>query len=96
MKAVVSYDIDASRIDQIPLHIAAHRGWWQEFANRGELLMVGPFANVHDGAMAVFTTRAAAEAFVHGDPFVQTGIVHTHTIRDWQEALIPYRPRSPP
>ena len=52
--------------------------------------MIGPFANaLADGAMGIFTTRAAAEEFVRGDPFVRHGVVRNWTIREWNEALIP-------
>ena len=73
MKAVVFYESADDLAEKAPLHAAAHRARWREFADRGELLMIGPFANaLADGAMAIFTTRAAAEEFVRGDPFVRT------------------------
>ena len=57
---------------------------------RGELLMIGPFGNPQEeGSMAVFTTRAAAEDFVAGDPFVLHGVVKAWHIREWNEALVP-------
>jgi len=62
----------------------------REFADRGELLMIGPFDNAQeDGAMGIFTTRQAAEEFVGGDPFVLHGVVRNWTIREWNEALVP-------
>ena len=39
--------------------------------------------------MGIFTTRAAAEEFVRGDPFVLHGVVRNWTTREWNEALIP-------
>jgi len=39
--------------------------------------------------MAVFTTRAAAEEFVAGDPFVHHGVVRSWHIREWNEAFLP-------
>jgi uncharacterized protein YciI len=90
MKAVVFYESADDLAEKAPLHAAAHRARWREFADRGELLMIGPFANaLADGAMAIFTTRAAAEEFVRGDPFVRHGVVRNWTIREWNEALIP-------
>lgn len=93
MKAVVFYEAAAGLWDKAPLHMVAHRARWQEFADRGELLMIGPFDNAQeDGAMAVFTTREAAEEFVRGDPFVLQGVIRNWTIREWNEALVPERP----
>jgi hypothetical protein len=70
--------------------MAEHRARWAEFGRRGELLMIGPFANAQEeGSMGVFTTRAAAEEFVRGDPFVLNGIIRNWYIRDWHEALVP-------
>ncbi len=92
MKAVVFYESADDVLAKAPAHFPAHRARWQEFAARGELLMVGPFANAQeDGAMAVFTTRAAAEEFVRGDPFVLHGLVRKWTIREWNEAIVPER-----
>ena len=69
MKAVVFYESAADLVQKAPLHAAAHRVRWLEFADRGELLMVGPFANAQeDGAMGILTSRGAAEEFVRGDP----------------------------
>ena len=77
-------------LTRVPAYLAAHQERWREFAARGELLMIGPFANAQeDGAMAIFTTREAAEEFVRGDPFVLNGIVRNWYIRDWIEALVP-------
>jgi uncharacterized protein YciI len=70
--------------------MSAHQERWREFVQRGELLMIGPFANAQeDGAMAIFTTHEAAEEFVRGDPFVLNGIVRKWVIRDWIEVLVP-------
>ncbi len=90
MKAVVFYESADDVAEKAPPHLAEHRARWKEFADRGELLMIGPFANAQDdGAMGVFTTREAAEEFVRGDPFVLNGIVRNWTIREWNEALVP-------
>ena len=84
MKAVV--DVAA----KAPAHLAARRLRWAEFGRRGELLMIGPFANAQEeGSMGIFTTREAAEEFVRGDPFVLNGVVRNWFIRDWIEALVP-------
>jgi len=65
----------------------AHRAKWQEFVDRGQLLMIGPFTDPGQGAMGVFTTRAAAEEFVRVDPFVLEGVVKKWELREWREAL---------
>jgi hypothetical protein len=55
--------------------------------------MIGPFANAqNDGAMAVFTSCAAAEEFARGGPFVPHGVISKRTILDWNEALLPGTP----
>ena len=95
MKAVVFYESADGMAENAPLHVAAHVARWREFADRGELLMIGPFANAQeDGAMAIFTTREAAEEFVRGDPFVLHGVVRNWTIREWNEALVPDKPEN--
>ncbi len=96
MKAVVFYESAADLAEMAPLHIAAHRARWREFADRGDLLMIGPFANaLEDGAMGIFTSRAAAEEFARGDPFVLHGVVRNWTILEWNEALVPDQPAPP-
>jgi uncharacterized protein len=40
-------------------------------------------------AMGIFTSRAAAEEFIAGDPFVLNGVVATWTLRPWNEILQP-------
>jgi uncharacterized protein YciI len=90
MKAVVFYESAEGVAASAQRHFAAHRARWREFADRGELLMIGPFAHAQDdGAMAIFTTCAAAEEFVRGDPFVIHGVVRSWMIREWNEALVP-------
>ena len=93
MKAVVFYESAPDVAARVPVHIAEHRARWAEFSGRGELLMIGPFANAQDeGSMGIFTTREAAEEFVRGDPFVLHGVVRNWFIRDWIEALVPEPP----
>jgi uncharacterized protein YciI len=89
MKAVMFYESAGDAAAKAVEHFPAHRAWWKEFADRGELLMIGPFGNPPGGAMGIFTTREAAEEFVRGDPFVQHGVIKNWTIREWNEALVP-------
>lgn len=58
MKAVAFYESADDLAAKAPLHAAAHRARWREFADRGELLMIGPFADAQqDGAMGIFRIR---------------------------------------
>ncbi len=90
MKYVLTYE---SVEDFGPIsdqHFPAHLAYLKGFAERGLLLMMGPLQEPFNGdALAVFVSKAAAEDFVAGDPFVEHGLVKTWKIRPWQEALMP-------
>jgi uncharacterized protein YciI len=88
MRYVLLYESAADVRSKAPVHFAAHRAYWDGFRARGELLMIGTFGDPQtEGSMAIFSTRAAAEEFVKGDPFVLNGVVSSWQIRDWNEAL---------
>ncbi len=90
MKYVLLYEAADDFGTKVPAHIDAHRALWKQFQAQGTLLMVGPFTDQPaGGAMGIFTTRPAAEAFVKADPFVTQGVVARWTIREWKEVLAP-------
>ena len=90
MKYVLFYESSPNVVAQAPLYAAEHRARWAEFQAAGTLLLIGPFRDEHPhGAMSVFTTREAAEAFAQSDPFVLHGVVNRWYIRTWMEALTP-------
>ena len=88
MKYVVFYDSSDRVMELAPVHFPAHQARLDDFHARGELLMVGTFADpLTQGSMAVFATRAGAEEFVRDDPFVRHGVVGGWRIWDWAESL---------
>jgi uncharacterized protein len=73
-----------------PAHFPAHRARVDEFHARGDLLLVGTFADPQkDGSMSVFASREAAEEFAREDPFVLNGVVRDWRVLDWNEVLDP-------
>jgi uncharacterized protein YciI len=85
---VTFYESSADALELIPTHYPGHRARVDEFHARGDLLMVGTFADpIEEGAMAVFRTREAAEQFVVDDPFVTGGVVSRWYLREWNEVL---------
>jgi uncharacterized protein len=90
MKAVLFYESADDVASNAPPHMPGHRALYEEFHERGLVLMLGTFANPQEqGSMSVFTTREAAEEFVSRDPFVANGVVRSYEIRDWNEILDP-------
>jgi uncharacterized protein len=89
-KYVLFYESAEDVMSKAPAHFPAHRARIDEFHDRGDLLMVGTFADPQtQGSMAIFRTRQAAENFVAGDPFVLNGVVRGWEIREWNEVLAP-------
>lgn len=87
MRVVMHYEVAPEGLPRAREHFAAHRARPDEFHQRGDLLMAGPFANPVEGAPGIFANRAAAEEFIQGDPFVQNGVVSRWTLREWNEVL---------
>ncbi len=86
-KYVLFYETTDNVLEKAPTHFPAHSERVDDFHARGTLLLTGIFADVQQhGAMAIFTTREAAEEFVAGDPFVVNAVVERYEIREWQEA----------
>jgi uncharacterized protein YciI len=88
MKYVVLYESAPDVHLTAPAHFPAHKARLNKFYARGELLMVGAFADPQaHGSMAIFRTRESAEAFTANDPFVIHGVVSNVDIREWNEIL---------
>jgi hypothetical protein len=75
-------------LSKVMTHFPAHRARLDEFHTRGVLLAAGPLGNQPEGALAVFTTREAAEEFIQGDPFVTHGLVSKWRLVEWNAAFI--------
>jgi len=59
-----------------------HKAFLEPFLNRGEVMGVGPFTDPGGGNMALFRSRAAAEAFATSDPFLLEGAVKEYQIKE--------------
>jgi uncharacterized protein YciI len=89
-KAVVFYHPVHDVLERAPEVMPRHSAAIDEFHARGDLLLVGTFADpVAHGALCVLRSREAAEEWVRTDPFVLEGLVARYEIRDWNEILTP-------
>lgn len=89
MKFVVFYELATDGLAKVPANYLAHTERLKEFNQAGTLLMAGPYGSPPRGALSIFTTRDAAEAFVAEDPFVLNGTVARYEIHEWLEGLAP-------
>ncbi len=82
--AFTSFD-DAMR--RAPAELERHRAHSGRMHERGDVLMAGAFIEESGplSTMAICRTRAAAEEFIAGDPFVQAGLVTSSKIRQWAD-----------
>jgi uncharacterized protein YciI len=87
MKYVMVYETAPDGLAKARENFPAHRARLDEFHERGQLLMAGPFSDPSEGAIGVFTTREAAEEFIRDDPFVLNGVVAKWRIQEWNEVL---------
>ena len=86
-RCVIFYEAGAGQAENAQRLFPAHWARCLEFRERGLLLTVGTFRDRPAlGAMAIFSSRQAAEEFVAGDPFVLEGVVERPDLRDWEEA----------
>jgi uncharacterized protein YciI len=85
--AVIGSSAGKSR-EEIMTIYPRHKAFLDAFVARGEVVGVGPFVDPGGGNMALFRTRAAAEAFAAGDPFRVEGVVQEYQIKDWGDQML--------
>jgi hypothetical protein len=82
---VLTYEIGENFPAGAGEHFPAHQARYQQFMRRGVLLALGPFTDEPvGGALAIFTSREAAEEFATEDPFVLNKVVGDWRIRQWR------------
>lgn len=87
MKYLLFYDYVENMLERRTPYREAHLALATSYVERGTLQMAGAFAEPTDGAVFVFTDRAAAEAFPTEDPYVKAGLVPSWKVRDWNVVI---------
>ena len=86
MKAVVIGEPSGATMEQILAVYPRHKVLVDEFVARGEVIGIGPFADL--GNMGIFRTHEAAVEFTRRDPFILEGLVKSFAIRDWDDSML--------
>ena len=86
MKFVVIGESSGMSMDSIRAVYPRHKAVVDAFVAKGEVIGIGPFADL--GNMAIFRTREAAEAFSKQDPFILEGVVKSVVIREWNDSVL--------
>ncbi|HVV82941.1 MAG TPA: YciI family protein [Kofleriaceae bacterium] len=74
--------------DEVMAVYPRHKAFLDGFVARGEVVGVGPFVDGGGGNMAIFRSRAAAEAFAAGDPFLLEGLVAAYQLKEWGDQML--------
>ena len=74
--------------EQIMAIYPRHKTFLDQFIAAGEVVGVGPFTDPGGGNMAIFRSRAAAEAFAQSDPFLLEGAAKEYQIKDWADTVL--------
>ncbi|ALE04259.1 hypothetical protein AL755_00635 (plasmid) [Arthrobacter sp. ERGS1:01] len=84
MQYVAFYSPSPTGFGKVAEVYSRHLAYVNEQGALGKIIGIGTFdAPETNGAMCIFTSRAAAEEFLAGDPFVQEGVVDASGIREW-------------
>ena len=86
MKAVISGEPSGASREAIMAVYPRHKAVVDAFKARGEVIGIGPFADL--GNMGIFRTREAAEEFAKQDPFILEGLIKSFVIRDWNDTML--------
>lgn len=85
--AVIGTSAGKSR-EEVMTVFPRHKAFLDPFVERGDVVGIGPFTDPDGGNMALFRSRAAAEAFAKGDPFFLEGLVKEYRIKDWGDQML--------
>jgi uncharacterized protein YciI len=85
--AVIGSSAGKSREEVMAVY-PRHKAFLEPFIARGEVVGVGPFTDPGGGNMGLFRTRAGAEEFAKGDPFLLEGLVREYQIKDWGDQML--------
>ena len=69
-----------------PETLAEHIARSKQFHQDGKALLAGAFLDKPEepvSTMGIFLSRAAAEEYAEGDPFLLKGMISTWSIREW-------------
>ena len=83
MHYLLVYDVASDYVERRAPLRAEHLALARAAHDRGELVMGGALADPVDGAVLVFRSDAAAEAFARADPYVRNGLVTRWRVRAW-------------
>lgn len=83
MLYLLFYTYGENMLERRAPHRAAHLEFAAEQHGEGALIMAGAYTDPLDGAVLVFRSKAAAEAFPAGDPYVSHGLVTNWWVREW-------------
>ena len=86
MKAVIIGEPSGASREAIMAVYPRHKAVVDTFKARGEVIGIGPFADL--GNMGIFRTREAAEEFAKQDPFILEGLIKSFVIRDWNDTML--------
>jgi uncharacterized protein YciI len=87
MHYLLFYDVAEDYVTRRTPFRSAHLELATEACARGELVLAGALAEPADGAVFVFRTAEAAEAFVLADPYVLNGLVKSWRVRQWMTVV---------
>lgn len=87
MHYILFYEVGDQYVERrIPFR-AQHLALAWQFYEQRDLVLAGALADPVDGAVLVFRTREAAEAFPKLDPYVLNGLLKNWRIREWATVI---------
>lgn len=87
MHYILFYDLAADYLERRGPLRPGHLSLVKEAHDKGDLVMAGALAEPADGAVLVFRSREAAEAFAAADPYVLQGLIRDWRVRTWMTVL---------
>ena len=87
MMYLLFYAYGENALERRAPHRPAHLELATEYHDDGGLVLAGAYADPLDGALLIFKSREAAEAFAATDPYVSSGLVTEWHIREWNVVI---------
>jgi uncharacterized protein YciI len=87
MHHILFYEVVADYIERRAPYRAEHLQLARDAHERGDLVMAGALTDPPDGAVLVFSTPEAAQAFAASDPYVKNGLIAKWKVRAWNTVI---------